>query len=110
MARLMPELPDITVYLDALQSRLPGQTLKKVRLASPFVLRTVEPSPRDLEGKKVTGLRRLGKRIVLEFEDNLFLVIHLMIAGRFKWLERGQADFARNLRALRQPLQSAGNH
>ena len=89
MARLMPELPDVTVYLDALQSRLPGRTLQKFRLASPFVLRTVDPSPRDLEGRKVTGLRRLGKRIVLEFEDNLFLVIHLMIAGRFKWLASG---------------------
>ncbi|HEV7240861.1 MAG TPA: DNA-formamidopyrimidine glycosylase family protein [Thermoanaerobaculia bacterium] len=85
----MPELPDVTVYLDALQSRLPGQTLNKIRLASPFVLRTVDPSPRDLEGKKVTGLRRLGKRIVLEFENDLFLVIHLMIAGRFKWLAPG---------------------
>jgi len=85
----MPELPDVTVYLDALQSRLPGRALEKLRLASPFVLRTVDPSPRDLEGKKVTGLRRLGKRIVLEFEDDLFLVIHLMIAGRFKWLPPG---------------------
>ncbi|HEX6099792.1 MAG TPA: DNA-formamidopyrimidine glycosylase family protein [Thermoanaerobaculia bacterium] len=85
----MPELPDVTVYLDALQSRLPERVLHKLRLASPFVLRTVDPSPRDLEGKKVTGLRRLGKRIVLEFEDDLFLVIHLMIAGRFKWLAPG---------------------
>jgi formamidopyrimidine-DNA glycosylase len=89
MANGMPELPDVTIYLEALQSRLLGQTLEKLRLASPFVLRTVEPSPRDLEGKNVTGLRRLGKRIVLEFEGNLFLVIHLMIAGRFKWLARG---------------------
>ncbi|HET8796872.1 MAG TPA: DNA-formamidopyrimidine glycosylase family protein [Thermoanaerobaculia bacterium] len=85
----MPELPDVTVYLDALQSRLPGQTLNKLRLASPFVLRTVDPSPRDLEGRTLTGLRRLGKRIVLEFEGDLFLVIHLMIAGRFKWLAPG---------------------
>lgn len=89
MARLMPELPDVTVYLDALRSRLPGQSLVKLRLASPFVLRTVDPSPRDLEGRTVTGLRRLGKRIVLEFEDDLFLVIHLMIAGRFRWLASG---------------------
>jgi formamidopyrimidine-DNA glycosylase len=85
----MPELPDVTVYLDALQSRLPGRTLQKLRLASPFVLRTVDPSPRHLEGRKVAGLRRLGKRIVLEFESDLFLVIHLMIAGRFKWLAPG---------------------
>jgi formamidopyrimidine-DNA glycosylase len=85
----VPELPDVTIYLEALQSRLAGQTLRKVRLASPFVLRTVEPSPRDLEGKRVTELRRLGKRIVLGFEEELFLVIHLMIAGRFKWLAAG---------------------
>ena len=85
----MPELPDVTVYLEALQSRLPGRKLNKLRLASPFVLRTVDPSPRDLEGKEVIGLRRLGKRIVLAFEDDLFLVIHLMIAGRFKWLDPG---------------------
>jgi formamidopyrimidine-DNA glycosylase len=89
MADCMPELPDVTVYLEALQSRLPGQPLEKLRLASPFVLRTVDPSPRDLEGRKVTGLRRLGKRIVLEFEGGFFLVIHLMIAGRFKWLPPG---------------------
>jgi formamidopyrimidine-DNA glycosylase len=85
----VPELPDVTVYLEALQSRLLGHTLEKVRLASPFVLRTVEPSPRELEGKQVTELRRLGKRIVLRFENELFLVIHLMIAGRFRWLAAG---------------------
>ena len=85
----MPELPDVTIYLEALQSRLLGRTLNKVRLASPFVLRTVEPSPRELEGKTVRELRRLGKRIVLGFDDDLFLVIHLMIAGRFRWLAPG---------------------
>jgi formamidopyrimidine-DNA glycosylase len=85
----VPELPDVTVYLDALQSRLPGQPLQKFRLASPFVLRTVEPSPRALEGKAVVGLRRLGKRIVVEFEEGLFAVVHLMIAGRFRWLAPG---------------------
>ena len=79
----------MTIYLEALQSRLLGKTLHKVRLASPFVLRTVEPSPRELEGKTVRELRRLGKRIAFGFEDELFLVIHLMIAGRFKWLEPG---------------------
>jgi len=89
MAITMPELPDVTVYLEALQSRLLGAELRKLRLASPFVLRTVEPAPRELEGKKVTTLRRLGKRIVLGFEDDLFVVIHLMIAGRFKWLAPG---------------------
>lgn len=85
----MPELPDVTIYLDALQLRLLGQTLRKVRLGSPFVLRTVEPSPRELEGKTVTALHRLGKRIAFQFEDDLYLVIHLMIAGRFKWLAAG---------------------
>jgi formamidopyrimidine-DNA glycosylase len=85
----VPELPDVTVYLEALQSRLLGKTLHKVRLASPFVLRTVEPSPRELEGQRVTELRRLGKRIAFGFENGLFLVIHLMIAGRFKWLAAG---------------------
>ena len=85
----MPELPDVTIYLEALQSRLLGKTLRKVRLGSPFVLRTVEPSPRELEGRTVIELRRLGKRIAFGFEDELFLVIHLMIAGRFKWLEPG---------------------
>lgn len=66
-----------------------GHTLDTVRLANPFVLRTVEPAPSALKGKKVTSLRRLGKRIVFGFEDDLFLVIHLMIAGRFRWLARG---------------------
>lgn len=82
----MPELPDITVYLEALEARIAGQTLVKLRVASPFLLRTVEPAPGDLQGKVITGLRRIGKRIVLAFEGDLFVVIHLMVAGRFKWL------------------------
>ena len=85
----MPELPDITIYLEALEKRVLGHTLDKVRLANPFLLRTVEPAPRDLEGKRVGALHRVGKRIVLAFEDELFLVIHLMIAGRLKWLPKG---------------------
>jgi len=85
----VPELPDVTIYLEALQSRLLGQILRKVRLGSPFVLRTVDPSPRELEGKTVAALHRLGKRIAFEFEDDLYLVIHLMIAGRFRWLPAG---------------------
>ena len=85
----MPELPDVAVYLEALEARVLSHTLEKVRLANPFVLRTVEPGPRDLEGKRVLALRRLGKRIVFGFEDDLFLVIHLMIAGRFRWLAKG---------------------
>jgi formamidopyrimidine-DNA glycosylase len=85
----VPELPDVAVYLEALEARVLGHTLDTVRLANPFVLRTVEPAPSALKGKKVTSLRRLGKRIVFGFEDDLFLVIHLMIAGRFRWLARG---------------------
>ncbi|HEV7764294.1 MAG TPA: DNA-formamidopyrimidine glycosylase family protein [Thermoanaerobaculia bacterium] len=85
----MPELPDVAIYLEALQARVLDHTLEKIRLGNPFVLRTVEPAPADLAGKKVTSLRRLGKRIVFGFEDDLFLVIHLMIAGRFKWLAPG---------------------
>ncbi len=87
----MPELPDLTVYLDFLESTVVGQTLERVRLASPFVLRTADPPLKSAENKRVLGLRRLGKRLVLELEDDLFLVIHLMIAGRFRWRERGAA-------------------
>jgi len=85
----MPELPDVTVYVEALQQRIVGQTLNRVRLASPFILRTVEPRPFELEGRKVIGVTRMGKRIVIELETSLFIVIHLMIAGRFKWLPAG---------------------
>jgi formamidopyrimidine-DNA glycosylase len=85
----VPELPDVTVYLEALEARVLGHTLDKLRLVSPFVLRTVEPGPADLSAKKVVSLRRLGKRIVIELEGELFVVIHLMIAGRFKWLAKG---------------------
>src|SRR5213595_603015 len=85
----MPELPDVTVYVEALQERIVGQTLLRVRLASPFLLRTVEPAVAECEGKDVLDVRRIGKRIVLEVEDELFIVIHLMIAGRFKWLPAG---------------------
>jgi formamidopyrimidine-DNA glycosylase len=85
----MPELPDVTVYVEALQERIVGQTLLRVRLASPFLLRTVEPAVAEFEGKDVVDVRRVGKRIVIEVEGDLFIVIHLMIAGRFKWLSAG---------------------
>jgi len=85
----VPELPDITIYLEALSARVLSQTLDKLRLASPFVLRTVEPAPSDLAGKRVIALRRLGKRIVFELEDGIFIVVHLMIAGRLRWLPKG---------------------
>jgi formamidopyrimidine-DNA glycosylase len=85
----MPELPDITVYIEALASRVIGQPLERIRIAKPFLLRSVEPPISAAEGKRVTGLRRMGKRIVLELENDLFLVIHLMIAGRLRWLPAG---------------------
>ena len=81
----MPELPDITVYLDALAPRVLDHVLLRVDILSPFVLRSVDPPLETCHGKRVTGLRRMGKRIVLALEDGLFLVIHLMIAGRLQW-------------------------
>jgi len=84
----VPELPEITVYVDHLQSRLAGQRLERVRLLNPFVLRSVAPPIAAAEGAKVTGLRRLGKRIVIALEGELFLVLHLMIAGRLRWVAR----------------------
>ncbi len=85
----MPELPDIVVYLDCLEPRVTGQVLGKVRLASPFLLRTVEPPLNTVFGKRVLGLRRLGKRIVFSLNDDLYLVLHLMIAGRLHWKPLG---------------------
>lgn len=81
----MPELPDIVVYIEALEKRVLGKKLDRVRIASPSVLRTYQPPHTAPEGKPVVALRRLGKRIVFEFPDELFLVIHLMIAGRLQW-------------------------
>jgi formamidopyrimidine-DNA glycosylase len=83
----VPELPDVTVYVEHIAKRTVGTSLGKIRVASPFVLRTVDPSPRAAEGKKVLGVSRLGKRIVLRLEGELFVVVHLMVSGRFKWLE-----------------------
>ncbi len=85
----MPELPDVTVYVEALQRHVGGATLQQVRLASPFVLRSVSPPLAAVHGRRVLGVRRLGKRLVFSLEDQLFLVIHLMIAGRLRWLEPG---------------------
>jgi formamidopyrimidine-DNA glycosylase len=81
----LPELPDVAVYLESLERRILGARLLKVRLLNPFLLRTAVPPIGTAEGKKVLGLRRMGKRIVIELEDELFLVIHLMIAGRLQW-------------------------
>src|SRR5881397_1005082 len=82
----MPELPDIVVYIEHLEASLIGQTLERVRLMNPFVLRSVTPPIASVEGRKVVGVRRMGKRIVIAFEGELFLVLHLMIAGRLRWL------------------------
>jgi len=85
----VPELPDITIYIESLERRVLGQPLQKIRLASPFLLRSVVPPLFEAEGRTVAGLRRFGKRIVLGLEGDLFLVLHLMIAGRLRWKERG---------------------
>ena len=85
----MPELPDVTAYLTALEPRVVGQRLARIRLASPFVLRSVDPPVAEAEGRRVVGLRRVGKRIALELEGEIFVVIHLMIAGRLHWRPAG---------------------
>ena len=85
----MPEYPDVTVYLESLAPRILQQPLEKVRIGSPFVLRSVEPPIEAVEGKRVIGLRRIGKRLVLAVEGGNFLVIHLMIAGRLRWRPQG---------------------
>ena len=81
----MPELPDITIYIEALEKRILGHTLERVQLASPFLLRTATPPISAIEGRQVRELRRLGKRICLGLKDELWLVLHLMIAGRLHW-------------------------
>jgi len=85
----MPELPDVAIYVEALERRVVGQTLAGVRIRSPFLLRTFEPAQESAYGKKVREVRRLGKRIVFGLEDDLWLVLHLMIAGRLHWKPAG---------------------
>jgi formamidopyrimidine-DNA glycosylase len=85
----MPELPDVVVYCEAIAARMGGQVLRQVRLLNPFVLRTADPPIGEAEGKRVINVRRLGKRIVLVLEGDLYLVIHLMVAGRLRWLAPG---------------------
>lgn len=86
----MPELPDVTVYVESIAERVLGTPLQAIRLASPFVLRSVEPKVSDVVGHVVTRVHRIGKRIVLSLEGELFVVIHLMVAGRFQWKARGE--------------------
>ena len=95
-AKPMPELPDVLLYIGALESRITGHRLDRVRVTSPFVLRTVSPPITALEGLQVSGLARLGKQIVLNFENDLHLVIHLMVAGRFQWRAPGKTLGGRN--------------
>jgi formamidopyrimidine-DNA glycosylase len=85
IAERVPELPDVVVYIEALEERILGVTLDRVRLASPFLLRTTTPSLGTVEGKKVERLRRVGKRIAIGFEGEIWIVLHLMIAGRLHW-------------------------
>ena len=94
----MPELPDIVVYIEALEKRIQGSVLERVRVASPFLLRTAVPPLSSVEGKKIVELRRLGKRICFGLEGDLWLVLHLMIAGRLHWYdERAKAAKARSV-------------
>jgi formamidopyrimidine-DNA glycosylase len=85
----VPELPDVTVYVEAVAARVLGEPLERVRLSSPFLLRTAEPAISAVEGRKVLEVRRMGKRVVLALEGDLFLAIHLMVAGRLRWREPG---------------------
>ncbi len=85
----MPELPDITVYVESLAAKLRGDRLERIRVLNPFVLRTAQPPAADVEGRDVAGVERLGKRVVIALDGERFVVIHLMIAGRLKWLAAG---------------------
>jgi formamidopyrimidine-DNA glycosylase len=96
----MPELPDVAVYLEALERHVVGRQLRKLRIASPFVLRSYDPPVSVLEGRTIVGTRRIGKRLVLDFGDGLFLVIHLMIAGRLHWKKPGQKGMGKMLAAF----------
>jgi formamidopyrimidine-DNA glycosylase len=93
----MPELPDIVVYIEALAARVLGRRLERVRIANPFLLRTVAPPLDALNGARVTGFRRLGKRIAFAFDNDLFLVVHLMIAGRLHWSDERGAPIKKKL-------------
>jgi formamidopyrimidine-DNA glycosylase len=96
----MPELPDITLYIEALEARIVGQRLERVQLLDPFVLRSVDPPVSAALGKRVLALRRIGKRIVLELEGELFAVLHLMVAGRLLWVAPGTKAPARRRLAV----------
>src|SRR6201988_3747405 len=95
-ADVMPELPDVVAYISALEQRIAGQTLERIRLASPFLLRTVQPPLESVEGHIVRELRRVGKRIAIGFDNDRWLVLHLMIAGRLHWKAPGAKLSGRN--------------
>jgi formamidopyrimidine-DNA glycosylase len=95
----LPELPDITVYIEALEARVQGHVLENVALGSPFLLRTAEPPLASVVGQRVTGLRRLGKRIAIRFENDHWLILHLMIAGRLHWFASGTKRSGRRAQA-----------
>jgi formamidopyrimidine-DNA glycosylase len=96
----MPELPDVVIYCEALVAHVRGEVLQRVQLKTPFVLRTAVPTIASVEGKRVLDVRRLGKRIVLALDDDLFLVVHLMIAGRLRWLDAAAKPPARTTLAI----------
>ena len=96
----MPELPDVVLYLEALAPRVAGQRLDSIRILNPFVLRTVEPPPAALVGRRIDALHRIGKQIVFAFEGDHYLVVHLMIAGRFQWKGQGPARPSRIVHAM----------
>ena len=100
----MPELPDIAVYLEALEQRILRETLERVTIAAPFLLRTAVPPIDSVAGRQVVALRRLGKRILIGLEGDLWLVLHLMIAGRLHWKERTQVSTAATVRARAKTL------
>ena len=85
----MPELPDVTVYVERIEAKTKNEKIERVRIASPFVVRSVDPPLYEVEGKTVREVRRIGKRIAIGLDDELWIVIHLMIAGRFRWLKAG---------------------
>lgn len=87
----MPELPDLTIYVEALEARVVGEPLERIRIQSPSLLRSVSPAPAAVEGRRLLGVRRMAKRLVFSFDDDLHIVLHLMVAGRLHWKKRGIA-------------------
>ena len=105
----MPELPDVTVYVEALEARVRDKRLERVKLLNPFILRTAVPPIGEAEGKRVVAARRIGKRIVLALEGPLYLVLHLMIAGRLRWLEAA-GGFPEKVTAFRDGMAVHGRY